>query len=394
MKIKYKTSDYFRYLFLIYIIFAYLFIPLLNYLIYKESFDYSNFIAVISILFMASGIFLGNKFILKRRPFSANKSTLNSKYLILASLSFLLLSFAAKILHQIPSLISGDIFHTESLLKPNFLTEMSLLSIMSLCIAHLKSESKSKKIIFLLILVALFALFLIWNSVTGVGRSLAAYLVLGLILNYFMVQKFSFRQFFLFFISFLFLWFFISAYKTVAIEGQSISVISGMQFFSDKFLSRFSHSIIFSQVVTMWPKGISIYFYGWQDFFTMPALGFHRYYLDGNDFGHAMNVIADTDFKTGVGPTFLGDLYMRGREFCCFTGFFLIGLLLCFYDLILLRLSVEKAFVFNGILSVFFIHGSEDFIFLTLSTSLIIFLFVSAIFYLLEKLLGFKSRLV
>ena len=378
-KIEVKLPCYFRYMFLGYIILAYLFLPTFNFIFKREFFDYSNFIAVISILFMALGIFIGNKLFLKNLNINKKYFQFNSKFFLVISIFFLLSSFVAKFLRQMPLIINENRIDFSNFLKPNFLTEIFFLNIMTLTMlkASIANQMK-KKYILVLFFISLGVIFIVWTSITGIGRSMNAYLVIGLIINYFMIRKFKLRIITLSVISFVIIWFIISAFKAINIEGQDSSIIFEHTFYADKFISRFSHSGIFSQVVNFWQEDLFFYFYGWQDFFTMPSIGISRNFLDGNDFGHALGFLGNDDFKTGVGPTFLGDLYMRGNEIGCIIGFLLLGTLLCLYDLLLSKQPVENIFILNGILSVFIIHGSEDFIFLTFSTSLVIFLFLTA----------------
>ena len=377
-KIDVKHPWYFRYLFLGYMILVYLLLPTFNFIFKREFFDYSNFIAVISILFMTFGIFIGNKFFLNNHNINKKTFQFNSKFFLGTSIFFLLSSFAAKFLRQIPLIINESRIDFSNFLMPNFLTEIFFLTIMTLIMLKASiANQMQKKYILVLYFISLGVIFLTWTSITGVGRSMAAYLIIGLVINYFMIRNFQFRIIFLSIISLLLLWYFISALKAINIEGQDSSIIFNNTFFMDKFVNRFDHSHIFSQVVSLWPKELFFYFYGWQDFFTMPSIGIYRNFLDGNDFGHAIGLLGNEDFKTGVGPTFLGDLYMRGQEIGCIIGFLLLGIILCLYDLLLYKQPTENIFILNGILSAFIIHGSEDFIFLTFSTSLVIFLFLN-----------------
>jgi hypothetical protein len=390
-KIGLKQPCYFRYLFISYMILAYLSLPTINFLLKREFFDYSYFIAVISILFMALGIFIGNKLVLNNLNINKKFIHLNSKFFIAISIFFLLSSFAAKFLKQIPLIINEGSIDFSNFLKPNFLTEIFFLCIMTLIMLKASIASqKIKKYNLVFYFISLGIIFFIWTSLTGVGRSMTAYLIIGLVINYLMIYKFQLRIIIPIIIFFLLLWFVISAYKSVVIEGESASIIFKNYFFMDKFINRFTHSNIFSQVVDLWPKDLFFYFYGWQDFFTMPSIAVGRNFLDGNDFGHALGFIGNEDLKTGVGPTFLGDLYMRGQEIGCIIGFLILGILLCLYDFLLFKQPVENTFILNGILSVFIIHGSEDFIFLTFSTSLVIFLFLTASIYFVRILTNTK----
>jgi len=138
-----------------------------------------------------------------------------------------------------------------------------------------------------------------------------------------------------------------------------------------------------------WPKNSFLYFYGVSDFFTLPSVGFNREYLNGNDFGHAIKVISDNDFVTGVAPTFIGDLYIRGGITAIIIGMYFIGIT---YDLIfkiINRLQCSTRIGIMVIIYPYLIYCTEDFIFLSFSTVLIMFLFYYHFFIILKKVTVF-----
>ena len=135
-----------------------------------------------------------------------------------------------------------------------------------------------------------------------------------------------------------------------------------------------------------WPKNTFMYFYGVSDFFTLPSFGINREYLDGNDFGRAIKVISDNDLITGVAPTFIGDLYIRGGITATIIGMYFVGII---YDLIFKIINRLEFSARIGIISFIYpylVYCTEDFILLSLSTILIMILFFYYFFIIIKKI--------
>jgi hypothetical protein len=251
------------------------------------------------------------------------------------------------------------------------------------------SQNVSRRLKNIIVLIVIFFALNIWLALSGVGRSLGAYYALSiLILIYFFnfkISKFKFVIYSLLLLSIT--WFAISIGKNIVVDGLPIESALSSDFVGSKIIYRISQAHILESIYLNWPNNLYLGAYGWSDFLSIPALGIKRNYLNGNDFGYAVQLIGDHDLITGVGPTFIGDLYIRGGEFFgIILGMFFLGALFAIYQILLGRLNSKLAVIIIINTFPFFLHGTEDFIFLTLSTFMIMNLFYLIFFVSVKKI--------
>lgn len=246
-----------------------------------------------------------------------------------------------------------------------------------------------------ILLALLFFVLNIWLVLSGVGRSMGAYYALSILL---LICYFNFKlskiKFIIYSILLLSItWVVISAGKNIVVDNLPIENAISYNFVASKIIFRISQAHILESIYQNWPNNLYLGAYGWSDLFSIPGLGIKRNYLNGNDFGYAMHLIGDHDLITGVGPTFIGDLYIRGGEYLgVILGMFFLGVVFGFYQIFLGRLNSNLAVIIMVNSFPFFLHGTEDFIFLTLSTFITINLFYLIFFLVIEKIYSYLSK--
>lgn len=272
--------------------------------------------------------------------------------------------------------------------RPNFLYLAAFLTVSFGLILGM-SQNISIRFKNIILLIALFILLNIWLALSGVGRSLGAYYAISvLMLIYFFNLKLSKFKFVIYSLLLLSItWLVISIGKNIMVDRLPIEAALSFDFVGSKIIYRISQAHILESIYRNWPNNLHLGAYGWSDFFSIPSLGIKRNYLNGNDFGYAVQLIGDHDLITGVGPTFIGDLYIRGGEYLgVIFGMFSLGVLFSIYQLFLGRLNSNLAVIIIINTFPFFLHGTEDFIFLTVSTFLIMNLFYLIFFVGIEKI--------
>lgn len=316
---------------------------------------------------------------IKNKTTSKSNLNINSRFFFALGILFLTLSFLVKLKFFLLEgknydyLVCCQNFH-----RPNFLTLLAINSlVMALITNCLVEKSKVARRIYITTSILLISLFILWVILSGVGRGMNMYFLLGLIANLYVLGLLGTKRIIIGITSIFLFWLIISAFKAFYSQGQIINYMTINDFLTHKIILRISQAHIFEAIVNTWQNDNDLLFYGWQDFFTAPALGVNRVYLSGSEFGHAFNLIANQDNLTGVGPTYLGDLYIRGGLWMSYIGAILIGVLYRTYDKFICRGPLIKTLILNGLLFPFLLHGTEDFVFLTISTGTLIFLFVS-----------------
>jgi len=210
-------------------------------------------------------------------------------------------------------------------------------------------------------------LFTIFVAYSGVGRTLVMSFYCSLFLGILSVfpQFRKIRYVFMGMLLLILCWVLISYIKEMYWIGSGESRGFNTYFIYTKIINRVSQAHIVENIIKYWPADIKLYAFGWQDFFTLPAISIERNYLNGNDFGHAVKIIADEDFVTGIAPTFIGDLYMRGGAFYgVFLGMLFVGIVYRQFDFLLHSLpQVVTIFIYMNMVPII-IHGTEDFVFL------------------------------
>lgn len=364
----------------IYFCVQYLLKPFVDFLLWGGLFNRSAIIAFFYILFFIIGIVITNGINWKLKNKSAPKSNLkiNSRPLYILTILFFTLSFLVKLKTCVfPSINYDCLVWSQKFLKPNFLTLLSINSLlMALVINFLIDQNKEIRQIYIAKIILVLGLFFLWVMFSGVGRSMIMYCLLGLFVNLYYLELLRPKRMVIFLSSIFLVFLSVSAFKSYYTEGQLINIATLYEHLESKIIFRISQAHIIDAIVNGWQKDNYLLFYGWQDFFTSPALGVDRVYLSGSEFGHALNLIGDNDYLTGVGPTYLGDLYMRGGLWMSYIGAIILGVLYRTYDKFIYREPLFKILLLNGILFPFLLHGTEDFVFLTMSTATLIYLFI------------------
>lgn len=367
----------------IYFCVQYLLKPFIDFLLHGELFHRSVIIAFFYILFFIIGIVITNGISWRSKNESASKSnpSIDSRLLYTLAILFITLSFLAKLKTCVLGGINQDcLVRSHGFFRPNFLTLLAINSLaMGLVINFLIDRNKDIRQIYTATIILVLGLFFLWVMFSGVGRSLIMYCLLGLMVNFYYLGLISPKRIVIFLTGICLFWVIASLVKTFFTEGQVFSSVTLDELLMSKIIYRISQAHIVDAIVNSWQKDNYLLFYGWQDFFTAPALGVDRLYLSGAEFGHAFHLIGDQDNLTGVGPTYLGDLYMRGGLWMSYIGAILIGILYRTYDKLINKGPLFKILTLNGILFPFLLHGTEDFVFLTISTATLIYLFICVV---------------
>ncbi len=141
-----------------------------------------------------------------------------------------------------------------------------------------------------------------------------------------------------------------------------------LPFVYDAVFARISQHQIVGAILEQWALG-PLGLYGWQDFFNA-LLSQPLRYLDGNDLGKAFSVLGRYEFSTGVGPTFVGDFYLKGGFLGIAVGMVGVGLIYgALSALVRGRPSQSVVLLYASLLPVL-VHGMEDWFFLSMARAL------------------------
>lgn len=372
-----------------YLVLQYLIVPLYDFLFNEISLNETSYLAFSGIIFFLFGVLFTNKLIDYKK---INENVKDIKYDIFFYVG--ILCFILGILIKIKScfgLLGGEDCIRHLLiqtLRPNYLYLSGSLYLSIYLILKIKlgcKQPERRKLISLLVFNIFFFILLVVNS--GVGRSLSIYYVLSCILFLYSIDaKFrKIKYYILVIISLLIFWFLLSYLKSFLVESQDYNKILGVEFLVVKVINRFSHAHILNLICENWPIDNFIYLQGLSDFFTLPGIGVDRNHLDGNDFGHSVKVMGFEDFVTGIAPTFMGDLYIRSGVKGVIIGMFLLGIAYCLIYKTINRLQGCAKLGVMTMIYPYLLYCTEDFIFLSLSSALIMYLFYYYLFILVNK---------
>jgi len=122
------------------------------------------------------------------------------------------------------------------------------------------------------------------------------------------------------------------------------------KFALESTLSRVNHSYVFSKIIEAeepreYGKSFLSFFVSmgppkfiWK---SKPAIN-----ADGNEFGRRIGVVTDDDFRTSIGRTYIGDLYLNFGVWGIIVGMFLLGAL---FRRIYMYLIVESGMSLSGV---------------------------------------------
>jgi hypothetical protein len=136
-------------------------------------------------------------------------------------------------------------------------------------------------------------------------------------------------------------------------------------FIYEAIVARISQHEILDAILSHWDQPF-IGFSGWTDFFN-GLLSQQLIYLNGNDLGKAFGVIHWGDVVTGVGPTFMGDFYLRGGIQAVAAGMALSGLAFSLLTRLVHQQGGSVVILIYAMLLPILVHGLEDWVFLTLA---------------------------
>lgn len=160
--------------------------------------------------------------------------------------------------------------------------------------------------------------------------------------------------------------------KIVSGENKQVVVPSILHigdFAISGFLSRINQSAIFAGII----KYYQSFSYGATFRELLFAFGPPRFLwsnkpfsmnADGNAFGHRIHILADSDFKTSVGPTIIGDWYINFGLAGIIFGMFLMGVLFRLiyeYLIKITEISFSGVMIYS-VLWIQIIKGMEDWI--------------------------------
>lgn len=372
-----------------YMFLQYLAVPFYNFTFYDINFKISFYIALLGILFFIIGVYFTNKLIVSDKIIDKNKN-IDCEIFLYYGVTSLILGIAIKFKSCYALAGSEQCINyiLSQALRPNYLYLAGSLFISIYLILKIKFESRSNiKSKLPLLLTLNIISFILLVIISGVGRSLSFYYLVSLFLVLYSVDvRFRKVKYFCTAIFILiFFWIVLSYFKSLIVESQGLNNILGINFLTVKVINRFSQYHILDLIYENWPKNNFMYFYGVSDFFTLPSIGINREYLNGNDLGHAVKVIGFDDFVTGIAPTFIGDLYIRGGITAVIIGMYFIGFTYCLIYKIINRLYFSARIGIMAIIYPYLLYCTEDFIFLSLSTALIMFLFFYYFFIILKK---------
>lgn len=375
-----------------YMFFQYLAVPLVNLCLGKGDFSEALVLGVLGIFAFILGSRLPNLLGSRVAPHAGDQPFLTSKdvrVLYYSSLVFIAIGVLIKIksCFFFGGLGCNDFFYRVT--RPNLLYLSSAIALSAAILLSLRLKMELRKLITLFLLVFLFTIFVAYS---GVGRTLVMGFYCSLFLGVLLVfpQFRKIRYVFMGILLLILCWILISYIKEMYWIGSGEGRGFNAYFLYTKIINRISQAHIVENIIKHWPADIKLYAFGWQDFFTLPAISIERNYLNGNDFGHAVKIIADDDFVTGIAPTFIGDLYMRGGAFYgVFLGMFFVGILCRQFDFLLYSLPrVVALFIYMNMVPII-LHGTEDFVFLTLSTNILMLAFfltiLMCVYLLIEK---------
>lgn len=281
----------------------------------------------------------------------------------------------------------------ERVMRPNYLYVSSACCFLLAFFLEAKFKFQFKIIVKIIILMLLVSFFI---AISGIGRTLFMAFSLSFIIGVYSLfpKARNLKYLILLTIAVLGAWVLISYIKELSYPSSSSGPGLNISFMYVKVINRISQFHILDAVLKNWPKELNLAFYGWQDFFSLPSIFGSREYLDGNDFGHAIKILGEGDFVTGIAPTYIGDLYMRAGLFGVITGMFILGILFKGFDFLIVLLPLNTAICITMIMMPLMIHGVEDFIFLTLSTNLLMITFYLAVFlgmsFIFDRISGTK----
>lgn len=276
----------------------------------------------------------------------------------------------------------------ERVMKPNYLYVSAACCFLSALFLEIKIKFQLKsmlRIIFLMLFVGFFI------GMSGTGRTLFMAFALSFVIGVYSLfpKARKIKYLILLCIAVLGSWVLISYIKELSYPSSVSGPGMNISFMYVKVINRISQYHILDAVLKNWPKEFALSFYGWQDFFSLPSVFDGRVYLDGNDFGHMTKVLGGDDFVTGIAPTFIGDLYTRGGIFSgVMLGMFLIGFLCRCFDYLLCALPFGIAVCLSMIMIPIILHGTEDFIFITFSISLLMLSFYLVVFMIMGEIVG------
>lgn len=281
----------------------------------------------------------------------------------------------------------------ERVMKPNYLYISAACCFLAAFFLELKVQHQIKIIVRIVILILFVSVFI---AISGTGRTLFMAFSLSFVIGVYSLFPRARRIKHLIWlcIAVLGAWVFISYVKELAYPSSISGPGLNISFMYVKVINRISQYHILDAVLKNWPKELALSFYGWQDFFSLPSVFDGRVYLDGNDFGHMIQVLGDDDFVTGIAPTFIGDLYIRGGNYSgVMIGMFFIGALCRCFDYLLRAIPFGVAVCLSMIMMPIILHGTEDFIFITLSVNLLMLSFYLVVFIMMGAILS-RYRLI
>jgi hypothetical protein len=371
----------------IYMFFQYLAVPLI--MIFGEKGVSSRYFIVVGagLLSYLAGIIISHfifKYLTKDKYLIKIKTKIDHDVRVLyySGIIFLSLGILLKLksCHFIESQLDCNQYF-ERIMKPNYLYISAITCFLAGLLIDLKIKFRVTYIFYIILLISAT---LAINVLSGGGRTLLMALFLSLAIGVFSLFPKVRRLKFLTLLGLLILiiWVFISYIKEISYPSAGMIPHFDIHFMTVKVINRISHSHILDSILNSWPSDLRLFFLGWQDFFSLPSFNFNRTYLSGNDFGRAFKIISPEDFVTGIAPTYIGDLYMRGGVVLgVMLGMFFIGLLYKGFDFLLLLLPIDIALSLSMILIPLMLHGVEDFVFLTLSTNFLMLSFYLTVFF-------------
>jgi len=391
-----------KYLSPIYIVTSYffiqfLFLPLSTLIYYNTNINYYLLKVVLyGICSFFVGCFLVNLYnykLIKNKLKNNNKTNefyinINQLYLLLLfSLFLFILGIIIKFRNiLILDLLNVDDHNFNISFAPNIVMQLGMLLL--LCTLHLnvfKNGVVSKlKYYKSYVLFSLFSI-LLYYLATGSGR----YFMMSILLGYIVIisnldNKISFKLIISLIIFILLFWFIITWKKNIDVYENSFSYLINSS------IGRISQFHILENLLLNF-EGPFLYFIAWVDFFNN-LFNFNLIYLDGNDFGKS-TVLGWNDHQTGVGPTYMGDLFLNGGIFSIYLGMLIIGILYQFiYNFCTSLNNFYNTLLYSSLLPQM-LHGTEDWIFLTFARifkSFYILLFIIFIVYLIVTPLNRK----
>lgn len=354
-------------------IFQYLLVPIFGLgNAYQYNFEYYK-IATAGILSFVIGSKLVNHCLTsKSNNLYVNISSVDERLIICTSILFFLLGFIVKA--KKIWMLGG--FDLDTVYKPNMLHVASFV-LFSLYIIIKQKKSQLPLRMAIGILICSFLLINFWFLIAAVGRASIIYIIVSIVLSYYMFYN-RINKFYLVIPALLILIVligvgYIKALHFNQVQNTGFSIDNHIL---NSFINRISQSHILLNVLLIKPPDLSIGFYGFEDIIRFPFLGMTRYYLSGQDFGHAFNLIGNADFVTGVAPSFIGDLYLRVSSLWMLVAWMaIVGVCYGLIEFSVVELDIKYSLPLIVLLFPYLLYGTEEFIFLTIATLLLMFSF-------------------